>query len=168
LDNETQNNIAKLIKKLDDVRQEQFEVEAKLDKKEVYNISNTVIKGLKEEIDQQFEDERIDVADATKALKSETEKLKREADEFKKYKRWFMTAIASFVIFGAVLLIFTTLADMPFLTHAYQFIHHKIDASNAWYFTLVWYLAYLLTPAVWIAVIGGASYYVLRRFFDVV
>lgn len=168
MDKTSQANMTKLINKLDDVRQEQFEVEAKLDKKEVYNISNTVIKGLKEEIDQQFEDERIDVADATKALKRETENLKREADDFKQYKRWFLAAIASFIIFGAVLLVFTTLADMPFLTHAYAFIHNKIDQSNTWYITLMWYVGYVLTPALWIAVICGASYFVLRKLLKVV
>lgn len=168
MDKTSQANMTKLINKLDDVRKEQFTVKAQLEREEMYNIANAVTKALKQRIDEQFEDERVDVREATESLKRQTQKLEREADDFKQYKRWFMTAIASFIIFGAVLLIFTTLADMPFLQHAYQFIHHKIDASNAWYFTLVWYLAYLLTPAVWIAVLGGASYFVLRKLLKVV
>ncbi|MBO1996644.1 hypothetical protein J4714_11755 [Staphylococcus epidermidis] len=35
-----------------------------------------------------------------------------------------------FVAFAVVLLIFTTLVDMPFLEHAYQFIATKVEHSH--------------------------------------
>jgi len=162
LSKETQQNIKTLEEKLENLANEQYDVTAKLKTSDVYNIADTVSEELQEHLKTQLDDKiREDentLKDATKYLKKQADDLKKETEDLTKYKKWFITAMVGFVAFAVVLLVFTTLVDMPFLDHAYQFIATKIEHSHKWYTTALWYVAYLVTPLFWIGVVTGVAY----------
>ncbi|HHW6957199.1 TPA: hypothetical protein ACU2W2_002720 [Staphylococcus aureus] len=159
---ETQQNIKTLEEKLKKVSEEQHTVTVSLNLNEIYKIADTVSEQLQEHLKTQLDDKiREDentLKDATKYLKRQADELKKETEDLTKYKKWFITAMVGFVAFAVVLLVFTTLVDMPFLDHAYQFIAKKIEHSHKWYTTALWYIAYLVTPLFWIGVVTGVAY----------
>ena len=158
---ETQQNIDILKKKLENLANETHEVKVNLERNDIYEIADAVSKSLEIHLKTQLEDkikeDENTLKDATRYLKRQADDIKKETEDLTKYKKWFITAMIGFVAFAVVLLIFTTLVDMPFLEHAYQFIATKVEHSHKWYTTALWYIAYLITPLFWIGVVTGVA-----------
>ncbi|MDW4108232.1 DUF334 domain-containing protein [Staphylococcus saprophyticus] len=174
LDNKTRKDINTLAQKLDTYAKQERNIKVSLQSNDLYDIAGTVKKGLTDNLEKATEDvvketndfrvkSQNEIKEATDTLISYSRKLK---DETEKYKKWYVSAMVGFVAFAVVLLLFTMLADMPFLEHAYQFIATKIERSKTWYVTGLWYLAYLITPMFWIGVVTGVAYLLHRWYTD--
>ena len=174
LDSKTREDINTLAQKLDTYAKQERDIKVSLKSNDLYDIAGTVKKGLTNNLEKATEDvvketnefrvkSQNEIKQATDELISYSRKLK---DETEKYKKWYVSAMVGFVAFAVVLLLFTMLADMPFLEHAYQFIATKIEHSKTWYVTGLWYLAYLITPMFWIGVVTGVAYLLHRWYTD--
>ena len=174
LDNKTRKDINTLAQKLDTYAKQERNIKVSLQSNDLYDIAGTVKKGLTDNLEKATEDvvketndfrvkSQNEIKEATDTLISYSRKLK---DETEKYKKWYVSAMVGFVAFAVVLLLFTMLADMPFLEHAYQFIATKIERSKTWYVTGLWCLAYLITPMFWIGVVTGVAYLLHRWYTD--
>lgn len=172
MDSKTHQDINTLEQKLDTYAKEEREIKVSLKSNDLYDIADTVKKGLTNNLEKATEDvvketnefrvkAQNEIKEATDTLISYSRKLK---DETEKYKKWYVSAMIGFVAFAVVLLVFTMIADMPFLEHAYQFIATKIEHSKTWYVTGLWYLAYLITPMFWVGVVTGVAY-LLHRWY---
>lgn len=174
LDSKTREDINTLAQKLDTYAKQERDIKVSLQSSDLYNITGAVKKGLTDNLKKATEDvvketkefrvkSQNEIKETTDELISYSRKLK---DETEKYKKWYVSAIVGFVAFAVVLLLFTMLADMPFLEHAYQFIATKIEHSKTWYVTGLWYLAYLITPMFWVGVVTGVAYLLHRWYTD--
>ncbi|HCW9260150.1 TPA: DUF334 domain-containing protein [Staphylococcus aureus] len=174
LDSKTHQDINTLAKKLDTYAKQERDIKVSLKSSDLYDIAGTVKKGLTNNLEKATDDvvketnefrvkSQNEIKEATNELISYSRKLK---DETEKYKKWYVSAMVGFVAFAVVLLLFTMLADMPFLEHAYQFIATKIEHSKTWYVTGLWYLAYLITPMFWVGVVTGVAYLLHRWYTD--
>lgn len=174
LDSKTHQDIDTLAQKLDTYAKEERNIKVSLKSNDVYDIADTVKEGLTNNLEKATDDvvketnefrvkSQNEIKEATDTLISHSRKLK---DETEKYKKWYVSAMIGFVAFAVVLLVFTMLADMPFLEHAYQFIATKIEHSKTWYVTGLWYLAYLITPMFWVGVVMGVAYLLHRWYTD--
>lgn len=172
MDSKTHQDINTLAQKLDAYAKQERDIKVSLKSRELYDIAGTVKTGLTNNLEKATEDvvketnefrvkSQNEIKEATDTLISYSRKLK---DETEKYKKWYVSAMIGFVAFAVVLLVFTMLADMPFLEHAYQFIATKIEHSKTWYVTGLWYLAYLITPMFWVGVVIGVAY-LLHRWY---
>ena len=174
LDSKTHKDINTLAQKLDTYAKQDRNIKVSLQSSDLYDITGAVKKGLTDNLKKATEDvvketndfrvkSQNEIKEATNELISYSRKLK---DETEKYKKWYVSAMVGFVAFAVVLLLFTTLADMPFLEHAYQFIATKIEHSKTWYVTGLWYLAYIITPMFWVGVVTGVAYLLHRWYTD--
>ncbi|OHQ43009.1 hypothetical protein HMPREF2735_00815 [Staphylococcus sp. HMSC069E07] len=174
LDNKTHQDINTLARKLDTYAKQERDIKVSLQSSDLYDITGAVKKGLTDNLEKATEDvvketnefrvkSQNEIKQATNELISYSKKLK---DETEKYKKWYVSAMIGFVVFAVVLLLFTMLADMPFLDQAYQFIATKIEHSKTWYVTGLWYLAYLITPMCWVGVVTGVAYLLHRWYTD--
>ena len=163
-----------MVQKLDKYAKQERNIKVSLKSSDLYDITGAVKKGLTNNLEKATEDvvketnefrvkSQNEIKEATNELISYSRKLK---DETEKYKKWYVSAMVGFVAFAVVLLLFTMLADMPFLKHAYQFIATKIEQSNTWYVTGLWYIAYLITPMFWVGVVTGVAYLLHRWYTD--
>lgn len=170
LSDEAEKDIERLITKLDKVSKEKHEVVARLKNSDVYNIAETVTKNLESalesDIKKKIEKDADEINKATNDLKNRLTQLDKQLDQTKKHKKWFITAFIAMMIFSAVMIVFTSLANMPFLEHAYTFIATKIEHSKTWYVTGLWYLAYLITPMFWIGIVTGVAHLLHRWYTD--
>ena len=174
LDSKTREDINTLAQKLDTYAKQDRDIKVSLQSSDLYDITGAVKKGLTDNLKKATEDvvketnefrvkSQNEIKEATDELISYSRKLK---DETEKYKKWYVSAMIGFVAFAVVLLLFTMLADMPFLEHAYQFIATKIEHSKTWYVTGLWYLVYLITPMFWVGVVTGVAYLLHRWYTD--
>ncbi|EHR81051.1 DUF334 domain-containing protein [Staphylococcus epidermidis] len=174
MDSKTREDINTLAQKLDTYAKQERDIKVSLKSNDLYDIAGTVKKGLTDNLKKATEDvvketnefrikSQNEIKEATNELISYSRKLK---DETEKYKKWYVSAMVGFVAFAVVLLLFTMLADMPFLEHAYQFIATKIEHSKTWYVTGLWYLAYLITPICWVGVVTGVAYMLHKWYTD--
>ena len=174
MDSKTHKDINTLAQKLDTYAKQDRNIKVSLQSSDLYDITGAVKKGLTDNLKKATEDvvketndfrvkSQNEIKEATNELISYSRKLK---DETEKYKKWYVSAMVGFVAFAVVLLLFTTLADMPFLEHAYQFIATKIEHSKTWYVTGLWYLAYIITPMFWVGVVTGVAYLLHRWYTD--
>ena len=170
LSDEAEQDIELLITKLDKVSKEKHEVKARLKNSDVYNIAEAVTKNLESALEndlkKKIEKDADEINKATNDLKNRLTQLDKQLDQTKKHKKWFITAFIAMMIFSAVMIVFTSLANMPFLEHAYQFIATKIEHSKTWYVTGLWYLAYLITPMFWIGIVTGVAHLLHRWYTD--
>lgn len=172
LSNEAEQDIELLITKLDKVSKEKHEVKARLKNSDVYNIAEAVTKNLESALEndlkKKIEKDADEINKATNDLKNRLTKLDKQIEQTKTHKKWFITAFIAMMIFSAVMIVFTSLANMPFLDHAYTFIGSKVTHSNKWYTTLLWYIAYAITPAIWIGLISGATYLIAKHILKLI
>lgn len=170
LSDEAEQDIELLITKLDKVSKEKHEVKARLKNSDVYNIAEAVTKNLESALEndlkKKIEKDADEINKATNDLKNRLTQLDKQLDQTKKHKKWFITAFIAMMIFSAVMIVFTSLANMPFLEHAYTFIATKIEHSKTWYVTGLWYLAYLITPMFWIGIVTGVAHLLHRWYTD--
>lgn len=170
LSDEAEKDIERLITKLDKVSKEKHEVVARLKNSDVYNIAETVTKNLESalesDIKKKIEKDADEIKKATNDLKNRLTQLDKQLEQTKTHKKWFITAFIAMMIFSAVMIVFTSLANMPFLDHAYTFIATKIEHSKTWYVTGLWYLAYLITPMFWIGIVTGVAHLLHRWYTD--
>lgn len=170
LSDDAEKDIERLITKLDKVSKEKHEVIARLENTDVYNIAETVTKhlesALENDIKKKIDKDGDEINKATNDLKNRLTQLDKQLEQTKKYKKWFITAFIAMMIFSAIMIVFTSLANMPFLEHAYQFIATKIEHSTTWYVTGLWYIAYLITPMCWVGVVTGVAYLLHRWYTD--
>ncbi|MCH4414060.1 DUF334 domain-containing protein [Staphylococcus haemolyticus] len=174
LDSKTLEDINTLAQKIDTYAKQERDIKVSLKSSDLYDITGAVKKDLTNNLEKATEDvvketndfrvkSQNEIKQATDELISYSRKLK---DETEKYKKWYVSAMIGFVAFAVVLLMFTMLADMPFLEHAYQFIATKIQNSKTWYVTVLWYLAYLITPMFWVGFVTGVAYLLHRWYTD--
>lgn len=172
MSNEAEQDIERLITKLDKVSKEKHEVKASLEGSDVYNIAETVTKhlesALESDIKKKIDKDADEINKATNDLKKRLSQLDKQLEQTKTHKKWFITAFIAMMIFSAVMIVFTSLANMPFLEHAYTFIGSKVTHSDKWYTTLLWYIAYAVTPAIWIGVISGGAYLIAKYILKVI
>ena len=170
LSDEAEKDIERLITKLDKASKEKYEVVARLKNSDVYNIAEAVTKNLESalenDIKKKIDKDGDEINKATNDLKNRLTQLDKQLEQTKKYKKWFITAFIAMMIFSAIMIVFTSLANMPFLEHAYQFIATKIEHSTTWYVTGLWYIAYLITPMCWVGVVTGVAYLLHRWYTD--
>ena len=170
LSDDAEKDIERLITKLDKVSKEKHEVKARLKNSDVYNIAEAVTKNLESALEndlkKKIEKDADEINKATNDLKNRLTQLDKQLDQTKKHKKWFITAFIAMMIFSAVMIVFTSLANMPFLEHAYTFIATKIEHSKTWYVTGLWYLAYLITPMFWIGIVTGVAHLLHRWYTD--
>ena len=170
LNKDTENNIKILIQKLDKLSKTEHEFKARLEAGDMKSIANAVSKSLEDKIPKNI-NEKLDkdseaIHKATNDLKKRLSQLDNQLEQTKTHKKWFITAFIAMIIFSAVMIVFTSLANMPFLEHAYQFIATKIEHSKTWYVTGLWYIAYLITPLCWVGVVTGVAYLLHRWYTD--
>ncbi|WP_341352882.1 DUF334 domain-containing protein [Staphylococcus haemolyticus] len=174
MDSKTLEDINTLAQKIDTYAKQERDIKVSLKSSDLYDITGAVKKDLTNNLEKATEDvvketndfrvkSQNEIKQATDELISYSRKLK---DETEKYKKWYVSAMIGFVAFAVVLLMFTMLADMPFLEHAYQFIATKIQNSKTWYVTVLWYLAYLITPMFWVGFVTGVAYLLHRWYTD--
>lgn len=172
MSDDAEKDIERLITKLDKVSKEKHEVIARLENTDVYNIAETVTKhlesALENDIKKKIDKDGDEINKATNDLKNRLTQLDKQLEQTKKYKKWFITAFIAMMIFSAIMIVFTSLANMPFLEHAYTFIGSKVIHSDKWYTTLLWYIAYAVTPAIWIGVISGGAYLIAKHVLKVI
>lgn len=172
LNKDTENNIKILIQKLDKLSKTEHEFKARLEAGDMKSIANAVSKSLEDKIpkniNEQLDKDSKEINNATNSLKKRLSQLDNQLEQTKKYKKWFITAFIAMMIFSAVMIVFTSLANMPFLEHAYTFIGAKVTHSDKWYTTLLWYIAYAVTPAIWIGVISGGAYLIAKHVLKVI
>mgnify|MGYP002713752831 CR=1 FL=1 len=172
LSDEAEKDIERLITKLDKASKEKYEVVARLKNSDVYNIAEAVTKNLESALEndlkKKIEKDADEINKATNDLKNRLTKLDNQLEQTKTHKKWFITAFIAMIIFSAVMIVFTSLANMPFLEHAYTFIGAKVTHSDKWYTTLLWYIAYAVTPAIWIGVISGGAYLIAKHVLKVI
>lgn len=172
MSNEAEQDIELLITKLDKVSKEKHEVKARLKNSDVYNIAEAVTKNLESALEndlkKKIEKDADEINKATNDLKKRLSQLDNQLEQTKTHKKWFITAFIAMMIFSAVMIVFTSLANMPFLEHAYTFIGSKVTHSDKWYTTLLWYMAYAVTPAIWIGVISGGAYLIAKYVLKVI
>ena len=170
LSDEAEKDIERLITKLDKVSNEKHEVVARLKNTDVYNIAESITKhlesALENDIKKKLDKDADEINKATNDLKNRLNQLDKQLEQTKTHKKWFITAFIAMIIFSAVMIVFTSLANMPFLEHAYQFIATKIEHSKTWYVTGLWYIAYLITPMCWVGVVTGVAYLLHRWYTD--
>lgn len=172
LNKDTENNIKILIQKLDTLSKTEHEFKARLEAGDMKSIATAVSKSLEDKIPKNI-NEKLDkdseaIHKATNDLKNRLSQLDKQLEQTKKYKQWFITAFIAMMIFSAVMIVFTSLANMPFLDHAYTFIGSKVTHSDKWYTTLLWYIAYAITPAIWIGLISGATYLIAKHILKLI
>ena len=170
LNKDTENNIKILIQKLDKLSKTEHEFKARLEAGDMKSIANAVSKSLEDKIPKNI-NEKLDkdseaIHKATNDLKKRLSQLDNQLEQTKTHKKWFITAFIAMIIFSAVMIVFTSLANMPFLEHAYQFIATKIEHSKTWYVTGLWDIAYLITPLCWVGVVTGVAYLLHRWYTD--
>lgn len=172
MSNEAEKDIERLITKLDEVSKKKHEVIARLEGSDVYNIAEKVTQrlesALENDIKNKIEKDADEINKATNDLKNRLTQLDKQLEQTKTHKKWFITAFIAMMIFSAVMIVFTSLANMPFLDHAYTFIGSKVTHSNKWYTTLLWYIAYAITPAIWIGLISGATYLIAKHILKLI
>ena len=170
LNKDTENNIKILIQKLDTLSKTEHEFKARLEAGDMKSIANAVSKSLEDKIpkniNEQLDKDSKEINNATNDLKKRLSQLDNQLEQTKTHKKWFITAFIAMMIFSAVMIVFTSLANMPFLEHAYQFIATKIEHSTTWYVTGLWYIAYLITPMCWVGVVTGVAYLLHRWYTD--
>lgn len=172
LNKDTENNIKILIQKLDKLSKEEHEFKARLEEGDMRSIATAVSKSLENRIPKNI-NEKLDkdsetIHNATNDLKKRLSQLDNQLEQTKTHKKWFIKAFIAMMIFSAVMIVFTSLANMPFLEHAYTFIGSKVTHSDKWYTTLLWYMAYAVTPAIWIGLISGGAYLIAKHVLKVI
>lgn len=170
MSDEAEKDIERLITKLDKASKEKYEVVARLKNSDIYNIAESVTKNLESALEndlkKKIEKDADEINKATNDLKNRLSQLDKQLDQTKTYKKWFITAFIAMIIFSGVMIVFTSLANMPFLEHAYQFIATKIEHSKTWYVTGLWYIAYIITPMCWVGVVTSVAYLLHRWYTD--
>lgn len=172
MSDEAEQDIERLITKLDEVSKKKHEVIARLKNSDIYNIAESVTKNLESALEndlkKKIEKDADEIKKATNDLKNRLTQLDNQLEQTKTHKKWFITAFIAMMIFSAVMIVFTSLANMPFLDHAYTFIGSKVTHSDKWYTTLLWYIAYAITPAIWIGLISGATYLIAKHILKLI
>lgn len=172
MNKDTENNIKILIQKLDTLSKTEHEFKARLEAGDMKSIATAVSKSLEDKIpkniNEQLDKDSKEINNATNDLKNRLTKLDKQIEQTKTHKKWFITSFIAMMIFSAVMIVFTSLANMPFLDHAYTFIGSKVTHSNKWYTTLLWYIAYAITPAIWIGLISGATYLIAKHILKLI